>query len=52
MTTTYGSLLPLRSAAFSPVAELEDLYRSGFDDCERFLREECPGLVLVPYGSR
>ena len=38
--------------AFSPVAELEDLYRSGFDDCERFLREECPGLVLAPYISR
>jgi len=38
--------------AFSPVAELEDLYRGGFDDCERFLREECPGLVLAPYISR
>ena len=35
--------------AFSPVADLEDLYRSGFDDCERFLQQECPGRVLAPY---
>ena len=37
--------------AFSPAAELDDLYRRGFDDCERFLRHECPGLVLAPYAD-
>ena len=37
--------------AAQPAPELETLYRAGFDDCHRFLRIECPGIAIAPYGS-
>jgi len=44
----------LRAAwhAAHPVAELESLYRAGFDDACRFVRSECPGLMSAPYAVR
>jgi hypothetical protein len=38
--------------AWSPLPELASLYRQGFDDCHRFLRSECPSIIVVPYCHR
>ena len=48
-----ASMANVEAAKFAaqPAPELETLYRAGFDDCHRFLRIECPGIAIAPYGS-